>query len=87
MSLSRQVIACATMIEEMLPMAVLGLQARNSTLIMPRVDDCTAIFLGSGAAYKQQVHAEPGTYDLTYEHFFSQPPTVTPSQTGEGGTP
>lgn len=110
---SRKVIACATVIEEMLPllppgvthqvldfglhvdpqrlkrtlqdaidqsaltadeiilgygscsMAVMGLRARNCTLIVPRVDDCIAIFLGSSAAYKQQAHAEPGTYYLT----------------------
>jgi hypothetical protein len=29
------------------------------------VDDCIAIFLGSGEAYKAQAHSEPGTYYLT----------------------
>jgi len=46
-------------------MAVIGLQANGCTLVVPRVDDCIAIFLGSGRAYKQQALAEPGTYYLT----------------------
>ena len=110
---SRHVVACATVIEEMLPllpagvsyqvldfglhinpanlkralqeaideaaamaetvilgyglcsMAVIGLHANGCTLVVPRVDDCIAIFLGSGDAYKQQSRSEPGTYYLT----------------------
>ncbi len=46
-------------------MAVVGLQATNCTLIVPRVEDCIAIFLGSGAAYTDQHQQEPGTYYLT----------------------
>jgi hypothetical protein len=46
-------------------MAVIGLRANGCTLVVPRVDDCIAIFLGSGSAYKQQSRAEPGTYYLT----------------------
>jgi hypothetical protein len=46
-------------------MAVVGLRANGCTLVVPRVDDCIAIFLGSGRAYKQQSRAEPGTYYLT----------------------
>ena len=46
-------------------MAVIGLQARSAHLVIPRVDDCIAIFLGSGAAYKAQAKKEPGTYYLT----------------------
>ena len=109
----RRVVACATVIEEMLPfipadvpseildfglhlrpeklrqvlqekideaslntdvlllgyglcsMAVVGLQARTAYLVIPRVDDCIAIFLGSCAAYKTQAKQEPGTYYLT----------------------
>ena len=45
--------------------AVVGLCANNCTLVVPRVDDCIAIFLGSDAAYKEQQRAEPGTYYLT----------------------
>jgi hypothetical protein len=46
-------------------MAVVGLKATGCTLVVPRVDDCIAIFLGSHAAYKKQVGQEPGTYYLT----------------------
>jgi hypothetical protein len=46
-------------------MAVIGLQARNAHLVIPRVDDCIAIFLGSCLAYKEQAKQEPGTYYLT----------------------
>lgn len=46
-------------------MAVVGLKASNCALIVPRVDDCIAIFLGSSAAYTQQAQKEPGTYYLT----------------------
>jgi hypothetical protein len=45
--------------------AVVGLHANRCTLVVPRVDDCIAIFLGSGEAYRQQSRAEPGTYFLT----------------------
>jgi hypothetical protein len=46
-------------------LAVVGLTATNCTLVVPRVDDCIAIFLGSRAAYTEQTHKEPGTYYLT----------------------
>ena len=46
-------------------MAVIGLRANGCMLVVPRVDDCIAIFLGSGSAYKQQSRTEPGTYYLT----------------------
>jgi hypothetical protein len=46
-------------------MAVVGLQTRGSTLVIPKVDDCIAIFLGSGEAYSKQAQKEPGTYYLT----------------------
>jgi hypothetical protein len=45
--------------------AVTGLKANNCTLVVPRVDDCIAIFLGSDARYRQQFRSEPGTYYLT----------------------
>ncbi len=45
--------------------AVIGIRSERCTLVVPRVDDCIAIFLGSCAAYKQQASAEPGTYYLT----------------------
>ncbi len=46
-------------------MAVVGLKANNCTLVIPRVDDCIACFLGSQDAYMQQQKNEPGTYYLT----------------------
>jgi hypothetical protein len=45
--------------------AVVGLRANGCTLVVPRVDDCIAIFLGSGVAYREQFRAVPGTYYLT----------------------
>ena len=45
--------------------AVVGLKSHGFTLVIPRVDDCIAIFLGSSAAYQEQCHAVPGTYYLT----------------------
>lgn len=46
-------------------MAVVGLRATTAHLVIPRVDDCIAIFLGSCSAYKEQARKEPGTYYLT----------------------
>lgn len=45
--------------------AVLGIQANGCRLVVPKVHDCIAIFLGSSSAYSSQVHTEPGTYYLT----------------------
>lgn len=43
----------------------LGLKApENATLVIPRVHDCIALFLGSHASYKQQLKDEAGTYFL-----------------------
>lgn len=46
-------------------MAVVGLRATAAHLVIPRVDDCIAIFLGSCTAYREQTKKEPGTYYLT----------------------
>ena len=46
-------------------MAVVGLEARDCTIVIPRVDDCIACFLGSREAYTAQNKKEPGTYYLT----------------------
>jgi hypothetical protein len=46
-------------------MAVIGLSANHCSLVIPRVDDCIAIFLGSRQAYSEQSKKEPGTYYLT----------------------
>ena len=45
--------------------AVIGIASPRCTLVVPRVDDCIGIFLGSRSAYKEQSQAEPGTYYLT----------------------
>ncbi len=45
--------------------AVVGLRANRFRLIIPKVDDCIAIFLGSDQAYQQQSRQVPGTYYLT----------------------
>ena len=106
----RKVIACATMVEEMLPllsddipyevldfglhlnppelkralqekineasakadvlllgyglcsMAAVGLKATTATLVIPKTDDCIAIFLGSGSAYKEQSKYQQSEY-------------------------
>ena len=46
-------------------LAIVGLIAQDCTLVVPRVDDCIAIFLGSKDAYTEQASKEPGTYYLT----------------------
>lgn len=46
-------------------MAVVGLRANGCTLVVPHVDDCISIFLGSREEYQRQIKAEPGTYYLT----------------------
>lgn len=45
--------------------AVVGLRSERCTLVVPRVDDCIGIFLGSDEAYKRQSSTAPGTYYLT----------------------
>jgi hypothetical protein len=46
-------------------MGVIGLKATDSTLVIPRQDDCIAIFLGSRRAYRKALSEEPGTYFLS----------------------
>jgi Protein of unknown function (DUF1638) len=45
--------------------AVIGLKSARATLVVPRTDDCIAIFLGSRDAYQNQMNRELGTYYLT----------------------
>jgi len=45
--------------------AIIGIKANGCRLVVPRVDDCIAIFLGSRTAYSTQCRIEPGTYYLT----------------------
>jgi len=42
-----------------------GLEAGRHTLVIPRVDDCITILLGSREAYAQAQQDHPGTYYLT----------------------
>jgi hypothetical protein len=42
-----------------------GLESRQHTLLVPRTDDCIAIFLGSYRAYMREFQAVPGTIYLT----------------------
>lgn len=44
---------------------VVGVKAREHTLLIPKTDDCIAMFLGSYEAYLQEFSASPGTYYLT----------------------
>jgi hypothetical protein len=46
-------------------LAITGICAPSSRLVVPRVDDCIAIFLGSRSAYHTQFSQQPGTYYLT----------------------
>ncbi len=39
-----------------------GIRARRVPLVIPRVQDCIALFLGSDAAYREQFGRYPGTY-------------------------
>ena len=45
--------------------AVIGLKSDKFRMVVPRVDDCIAIFLGTRSAYTAQCRKEPGTYYLT----------------------
>jgi hypothetical protein len=42
-----------------------GLRARVHTLLVPRVDDCIALLLGSYRAYMREFHSVPGSYYLS----------------------
>jgi hypothetical protein len=42
-----------------------GLQSRRSRIVLPKTDDCIAIFLGSREKYLEQFEKEPGTYYFT----------------------
>jgi Protein of unknown function (DUF1638) len=42
--------------------AVLGLKTEHATLVVPKVDDCIAMMLGSNAAFAAEAKKAPGTY-------------------------
>jgi hypothetical protein len=46
-------------------MSVIGLRSESATLILPRADDCIAVFLGSRKAYLKQQNNFPGTLFLS----------------------
>jgi len=46
-------------------MSVIGLHAGSARLIIPRVDDCIAMFLGSRSAYLERQMEYPGTLFLS----------------------
>lgn len=46
-------------------MAAVGLKSNGCTLVLPRVDDCISIFLGSKEEYQAQAKKAPGSYYLT----------------------
>ena len=54
-----------TLGNELCSMWVIGLKAVSSTLVIPRMDDCIAMFLGSQSVYKKVLDQKPGTYFLS----------------------
>jgi hypothetical protein len=46
-------------------MGVIGVRATDSTVVIPRQDDCIGIFLGSRRVYKEELNKEPGTFFLS----------------------
>lgn len=42
-----------------------GLKAKRARLVLPKTDDCIAIFLGSREVYMEQFRKQPGTYYFT----------------------
>src|SRR3989304_58946 len=44
---------------------LLGLRAGQHSLVVPRVDDCIGLLLGSRQVHRQVLQTEPGTYFLS----------------------
>lgn len=44
---------------------ILGVKSRCHSIVIPRVHDCIALFLGSPEKYAEEHRKEPGTYYLT----------------------
>ncbi len=44
---------------------IVGVKAVKQPIIIPRIDDCIALFLGSYATYLKEFREQPGTYYLT----------------------
>jgi len=45
--------------------ALIGLQGKSKNLVIPLVEDCIGLFLGSSAAHAAEHENEPGTYYFT----------------------
>jgi N-methylhydantoinase A/oxoprolinase/acetone carboxylase beta subunit len=43
----------------------IGIQSRNIPLVIPKVHDCIAMFLGGADAYRKEFNAYPGTYYIS----------------------
>ncbi len=44
---------------------ILGIRSKGHSIVIPRVHDCIALFLGSLEKYMEEHRKEPGTYYLT----------------------
>jgi hypothetical protein len=44
---------------------ILGIKSKSHSIVIPRVHDCIALFLGSWERYMEEHKKEPGTYYLT----------------------
>ncbi len=44
---------------------ILGIKSNRHSIVIPRVHDCIALFLGSPKRYNEEHQKEPGTYYLT----------------------
>jgi len=44
---------------------ILGIKSNRHSIVIPRVHDCIALFLGSPQRYNEEHQKEPGTYYLT----------------------
>jgi len=44
---------------------ILGVKSKSHSIVIPRVHDCIALFLGSWEKYMEEHKKEPGTYYLT----------------------
>jgi Protein of unknown function (DUF1638) len=58
-----------------------GVKAGKHVLLIPRVDDCIAIMLGSRQAYQEQFRKEPGTYYLARGWLEVNTQSITPGAT------